>query len=115
MSQSLNTQLLAGMLKSKRGDKGLRTIANEIGGISSATLSRLEQGKVPDVETFIKICKWLEVPTDYFSDTTVNISTGSNHSKIIAHLRADRELGSDTIETIVKLINMAYNYKITDK
>jgi transcriptional regulator with XRE-family HTH domain len=112
MANSLDTQLLAGMIKSKRGDKGLRTIAQEIGDISSATLSRVEQGKVPDVDTFIKICKWLEVPTDYFTgNMTQTISSESNYSKIVAHLRADRELASDTIETIVKLINLAYKVK----
>jgi transcriptional regulator with XRE-family HTH domain len=116
MSQLLNTQLLAGMLKSKRADKGLRATANEIGGISIATLSRLEQGKVPDVDTFMRICKWLDVPTDYFSENSQHISVPeSNKSRIIAHLRAERELGSDTIDTIVKLINMAYEFKGLEK
>lgn len=113
MSQALDTQLFAGMVKSKRGEKGLRTVAQEIGGISSATLSRIEQGKVPDVDTFIKVCRWLEVPTDYFTKIEIpNSSVGvSNYSKIVAHLRADRELASETIETIVKLINLAYKAK----
>ena len=66
MESTLNTELLATMLKDKRGNKGLRAIAQEIGGVSFATLSRIEQGKIPDVDTFVKICKWLGVSTDTF-------------------------------------------------
>jgi DNA-binding Xre family transcriptional regulator len=37
-------------------------------GISKATLSRLEKGKLPDIETFMKVCKWLNaLPNKYFT------------------------------------------------
>jgi DNA-binding Xre family transcriptional regulator len=37
-------------------------------GISKGTLSRLERGKFPDIETFAKVCHWLETqPNKYFS------------------------------------------------
>lgn len=40
--------------------------AKEI-GISKATISRLEKGKMPDMDTFIKVCVWLEnEPSKYF-------------------------------------------------
>jgi transcriptional regulator with XRE-family HTH domain len=42
----------------KRGATGVRAAAKEI-GISAATLSRVERGFLPDLETFRKICKWL--------------------------------------------------------
>lgn len=64
MISTINTELLASMIKSKRKNQGLRATAKEIGNVSAATISRIEQGKVPDVETFIKICRWLKVPTD---------------------------------------------------
>ena len=51
---------LALSIKEKRGDRGLREVANEI-GISHATISRIENGKSPDIETFKKICEWLNV------------------------------------------------------
>ena len=63
---TINSDLLASMIKSKRKTLGLRATASEIGGVSAATLSRIEQGKIPDVETFIKICRWLGEPTDKF-------------------------------------------------
>ena len=57
----LNSSLLAKRIKDKRGKIGLREIAKEI-GVSLATISRIEKGKLPDVDTFIKICQWLETP-----------------------------------------------------
>lgn len=37
-------------------------------GISKATLSRIEKGKIPEIDTFIKVCNWLGVknPNKYF-------------------------------------------------
>lgn len=109
MKKELRTSLLAGMIKSKRGDMGLRKAAKEI-DISSATLSRIEQENLPDVETFIKICKWLGVSTDTFietDDSKFQEST-TNKEKIIAHLRADRILPQETMIALTKMIELAY-------
>lgn len=38
--------------------------------ISKATLSRLEHGGLPDIETFAKVCTWLDnSPEKYFTKT----------------------------------------------
>lgn len=110
MESTLNTELLAGMLKNKRANKGLRAVADEIGGVSFATLSRIEQGKIPDVDTFIRICKWLEVTTDTF---IVGENKKSHHvstqEQVLAHLRAERSLSKDTVNALIKMIEIAYN------
>jgi transcriptional regulator with XRE-family HTH domain len=108
MSTQLNTNLLASMIKTKRGSKGLRKIAEEIEGVSASTLSRIEQGKVPDVDTFIKLCSWLGVSADTFS---YHKSEEKKLDKqgIIAHLRAEKELDPDQVDIIVKMIDLAYN------
>ncbi len=111
MQSTLNTKLLASMVKSKRGKKGLRAVANEIGEVSAATLSRIEQGKVPDVDTFIKICQWLNLSTDTFIIGETKTNTISTKEQVVAHLRAERELSKDTINMLVKMIDMAYNNK----
>lgn len=111
MNRELNTSLLAGMLKSKRGAKGLRATAQEIGDISSATLSRIEQGKLPDVETFIKLCKWLEVTTETFITSDPIQNSPSSKEKILAHLRADRELDPETMRMLTQVIDLAYKRK----
>ncbi len=111
METTLNTSLLAGMLKNKRADKGLRAVAEEIGNVSHATLARIEQGKVPDVDTFIKICKWLNVSTETFIINNSMKQSTSAKDLAIAQLRADRELTKDTLQMLVKMIDMAYSAK----
>lgn len=49
---------LAKLLATKRGNMGVRAAAREI-GISPSTLSRVENGHVPDIATLDKICDWV--------------------------------------------------------
>lgn len=56
---SIKIDRLAQRIKEKRAGKGIRESAAEV-GVSPATLSRVENGKIPDLETFSKICKWLD-------------------------------------------------------
>jgi transcriptional regulator with XRE-family HTH domain len=55
---SLAIEKLGEMISTRRGAVGVRAAANEI-GISPATLSRIENGNVPDLATFAAICRWL--------------------------------------------------------
>ncbi|MBL7767502.1 helix-turn-helix domain-containing protein [Flavihumibacter sp. UBA7668] len=108
---SLNSALLAEMIKSKRGKSGLRETAAEIGGISAPTLSRIENGNLPDIDTYFRICKWLDVPTDYFAiKTNKNFEKKSSDTKqeVIAHLRADKTLPPSTAQALIEMINLAY-------
>lgn len=112
METTLNTELLASMLKEKRDGKGLRAVAEEIGNVSFATLSRIEQGKIPDIDTFVRLCKWLNVPTDTFIiDDDQNKSDATTRDKVVAHLRADKTLSKDTVNMLTKMIDLAYNTK----
>lgn len=64
MSDIRIAQLAARVLQ-QRADKGVRAAASEV-GVSPATFSRVENGGVPDLETFGKICRWLgEDPAIY--------------------------------------------------
>lgn len=110
MPSLLNTELLSSMMKAKRGSQGLRAVAEEIGGISAATLSRVEQGNVPDVESFIRICNWLDVSTETFilmpDDKPREEATTKD--VVVAHLRADRTLNKDAARTLIEVINHFY-------
>ena len=55
---SLNIEKLGVLVAERRGTLGVRAAAKEI-GISPATLSRIENGNVPDLATFAAICRWL--------------------------------------------------------
>jgi transcriptional regulator with XRE-family HTH domain len=65
----IDLQRLGFMLRSKRGKRGLREVAAEI-GTSPSTLSRLENAKVPDLQTFLSVCDWLEVGAVQFLSST---------------------------------------------
>ena len=112
MSVQLDTDKLAAMVKSKRASRGLRAVAQEIGDVSASALSRIEQGSVPDVNTFLQLCKWPNVPTDTFTiadeatNATEPATAGSD--KIVAHLRADRILPKATAQALIEMIQLAY-------
>jgi transcriptional regulator with XRE-family HTH domain len=112
MANPIKINELAALLKSRRGGLGLREAAEEIGDVSASTLSRIEQGKVPDLETFVKVCRWLGEPTERFLEPETN--SGKKEGKtedeeiIMAHLRADKLLDPQTKNSLEHLIRMAY-------
>ncbi|HEX7846697.1 MAG TPA: helix-turn-helix transcriptional regulator [Chitinophagaceae bacterium] len=109
MKSTLNTELLASMIKSKRGKTGLRDTATEIGNVSSATLSRVEQGNLPDVETFIRLCKWLDVSTETFvkGEKTEAVELSSK-DKIVYQLRSSHELDPETVSAMITMVDIAF-------
>ena len=61
---------LAERIVVKRGAVGVRASARDA-GLSPATLSRIENGNVPDLETFEKLCQWLaEDPSCFLAAPT---------------------------------------------
>ena len=64
----IDRQSLAAAVRAKRGDRGLRATAAEIGQLSPSTLSRVEGAeKPPDLETYARLCRWLGVSWDSFA------------------------------------------------
>jgi transcriptional regulator with XRE-family HTH domain len=99
---------LADKLRAKRGDRSLRDVAKEI-DVSFSTLNRVEQGRVPDLDTFAKICSWLQVsPSTFMIDQTKADSAEDAQEKVYAHLRADRTLPTETSESLIKMIKHVY-------
>lgn len=89
-------------LKKKRGTRGIREVAGEI-GIGHATLSRIESGKQPDMATFIKICKWLDVDPNTILGFATN-PTSSTETMPLAHFRAKKTMNPDTARHLAELI-----------
>lgn len=104
---SIDIEKLTQLVKNKRGKRNLRDIAKEIGEVSISTLSRIEQGKIPDLSTYMKICEWLEVSPDEFNINSK--PNGKTHEEeIIFHLRADQSLSQEVSEALTKMIELAY-------
>ena len=57
------------IIKKRKDEKQSMDIASQIIGISKATLSRLENGNVPDLKTFVTIINWLKTePSKYIQN-----------------------------------------------
>lgn len=118
MDSEIDTQLLASELRQKRGKRGLRTVAEEIGNVSASTLSRIEQEKVPDLDTFIRLCRWLDVPPSRFiigneqnekkHDDLGGEELGKQLASMVpAHLRADSTLDPKTLKALEQFVRYA--------
>ena len=92
-------------LKEKRGGDGIRDIAAQI-GVSPATLSRIENGKLPDLETFPKLCRWLGVDGGAVLGCTQRRAS-STIGSVSFHLKADRNLNLKTASALANLIMTA--------
>jgi len=102
------------MLRAKRGNRGLRAVAAEIGNVSASTLSRVEHGNIPRLETFMLICQWLAVSPDDFA--VIEAASGTKMKMeaklevpdaIEAHLRSNIVLPPDTIESLSETIRVS--------
>ena len=99
----LTLQNLGTEVKKKRGNRGLRETAREI-GTSAPTLSRLESGKMPDLQTFSKLCRWLEVDPGEILNVTPQRLEEAADMIASAHLKAKREISPATARAFTNLI-----------
>ncbi len=93
-------EALGVMVREKRGKKKLRETAREI-GIGPATLMRVENGRIPDVETFGKICVWMNVDPGTFLGYT---PTTASSPSISAHFRADQNPTQETVNALATMV-----------
>lgn len=101
----MNPTTLGQMIQRKRGSMGIRAAASEI-GISPATLSRIENGRVPDLETLRKVCAWVGVdPAVYLGTPTEQ--PGSTSTSVQVIFKKDRAVSPQTSQALAKLIQAA--------
>jgi transcriptional regulator with XRE-family HTH domain len=91
---------LGRLLQEKRGDRGIREVAREI-GISHATLSRVERGHLPDLENYRKICKWMEID---ISAVTGMASTKEPAPVAQVHFRKAPTISPKTAQALAQMI-----------
>jgi DNA-binding Xre family transcriptional regulator len=95
------------LVRKKRGVRKLREVAKEI-GITAATLMRIEAGRVPDVATFGKVCRWLGVnPGDFLGFPARAAQTGDAGEpaiRVSAHFKADQLPLPETANALARML-----------
>ncbi len=101
----LTLQRIGPLLRERRGDRGIREVAQEI-GISPATLSRIERGKVPDLETFRRICAWLRIdPGEVLGRPESETPEGHSSEPVPSvHFKADRAINPRAAKALAAMI-----------
>lgn len=107
MSTYLDVDRLASLVRKRRGGRGLRETSKEIGSVSPSTLSRIEGGKMPDMETFMALCDWLQVPPSELFQTTEDQGL-ETPDMISIQLRADKKLDPAIANALASLVKAAY-------
>lgn len=101
----LSVETLGRKLADKRGAMGIRAAAKAV-GVSPATLSRVERGYLPDLETFAKVCRWLEVsPGEVLG---VNSATAGTPPEVAVHFKKDSTLPPQTARALAQMVLAAH-------
>jgi transcriptional regulator with XRE-family HTH domain len=89
------------LIKNKRGGRGIRDVAEE-NNVGVATWSRVENGQVPDLATFAKMCKWLERdPAEFLG---IEVERPEPVSDTFVHFRKKKTVTEETAMSLGALI-----------
>src|SRR5690349_2162940 len=82
----------------------------EEAGVSASTLTRMAQGKRPDVDGLAALASWSGLTVDDFvvASTTKPVKKASSIAVITAHLRGDPHLSAESAAAIEDIIKAAY-------
>ena len=108
---------LGALVHERRGAKKLRETAAEI-GIVAATLLRVEGGRIPDVMTYGKLCRWLGIDPGVLlgceASSKHGASVGDPVLLVSAHLRIN-QARPETIKAVAEMILLAANAQGEDE
>jgi len=110
--KGLDTDALYAALDQRRQSSELswRQVAQEA-GVSPSTLTRLGQGKRPDVDGFAALVKWLGQSADDFlrpKHVDEDDERTDTMAVISAHLRSSKNLSSESAEALEDILRAAY-------
>lgn len=77
--------------------------------VSASTLTRIAQGKRPDVDTLASLCVWSGLnPNDFIGHPASPAVKSEPLAQVMAHLRADPKLSPEGTKAIETMIKTAY-------
>lgn len=111
--KKLDVETLVAALDTERQEQGMswRQVADAT-GVSASTLTRMQQGKRPDVDTFAALVQWLGIPADEFllapeGDRKSNRPS----SRASTLLRAKKELSAGAADALMELLRAAERFQ----
>jgi transcriptional regulator with XRE-family HTH domain len=117
----INTQELGRAIRRRREELelSLRDVADQT-SVSASTLSRIENGTgKPDADNIARLTSWLDVPLQRIlsggredrddAKAVIYYPHESTPEIVEAHLRADRNLTSETADALSELFRVAYS------
>lgn len=113
MSVRLDQERFYSALDRQRSGLGLtwRQLGRHL-EISPSTFSRLGQGHRPDVDTFVKVLDWLEMPAEAFmsrADGKHRLPTTDPLTSIATVLRLDPALRSEDVTSLEQILSLVYH------
>jgi len=102
------------MLERRRHAEGAswRQLGRQL-GLSPSTFSRLARGRRPDVETFVKLLAWLDVPAVMFTKGDSVTPPGGTERDTLAviatALQSDPSIPKDAAGALEQLLRIAYS------
>jgi transcriptional regulator with XRE-family HTH domain len=99
---SLTIDDLGRLLVAKRGSRGVRAAALDA-GVSPATFSRVENGHLPDLQTFARLCKWLSRDPREFLGMEIT-EAAVEQPKCVVHFKKKKTVEMETARALGELI-----------
>lgn len=107
----LDLEALVAALDAQRKAKGLswRQVAKEA-EVSPSTLTRMQQGKLPDVNTFGALVQWLHIPAERFMVKAQPVHKRAPDPMAVAStlLRGKREVTPRAAKALEELVQAAF-------
>ena len=112
LSSGIGIEALAERIKQRRAGMGVRETAKNV-GVSPATLSRVENGKVPDLDTFGKICAWLGDDPSIYLGLTPTTTAGQPQAQV--HFKKGAAIKQDSAVALSEMIMLAQKALLNDE
>lgn len=80
----------------------------QVSGVSASTLTRMAQGKRPDVDSLAALAAWSGLATDRFVRTDAPREPAEPLALISTYLRGDRQLTAESAAALDQLVRATY-------
>ena len=106
----LDLEALVATLDAERQARHLswRALASEA-GVSASTLTRMQQGKSPDVNTFSALTSWLDIPAErFYNDQHFEDRQDDPIAVVSTLLRGKKKMNPKALAALQELVNAAF-------